>query len=180
MRPQPFVAFHQLLLEGVLFLRHRAGDDNRLAGFQPGRGQVDHLGRLHVGKGTEHLLEFREIGEFGEPAAWSECRAVRGDFHGVDNFAEGGGPPVKMVDATLNQALRVEEALHGVHFYHRVADGRAGGKRHAVAGMLLVQIARLHVEVESLFAAAGLDAGDALHFRCRLQILLSMQTLHKK
>ena len=94
LRPQPLVAFHQLLLEGVLLLGHRAGDDDGLAAFQAGPGQVEHLGRLHVGEGPEHLLEFGQVGEAGEAAARPKRCAVRGDFHRVDHFAEGGRPGV--------------------------------------------------------------------------------------
>jgi hypothetical protein len=68
----------------------------------------------------------------------------------------------------------------GVHLDHRIADRRAGGESDAVAGVLLVQVTGLHVHVEGAFAAAGLDAGDALHLGRRLQVLLSMRTLHKK
>src|SRR5438105_4568216 len=35
-----------------------------------------------------------------------------------------------------------------------------------------MQISRLHVEVEGTFAAGGLDAGDALHLRWGLQVLV--------
>ena len=99
LRPQPLVAFDQLLLEGVLLLGHRAGDDDGLAAFQARPGQVEHLGRLHVGEGPEHLLEFRQVGEAGEAAARPQACAVGRDFHGVDDFAEGGRPGVEMLDA---------------------------------------------------------------------------------
>ena len=69
LRPQPLVAFDQFLLEARLLLGHRAGDDDGLAAFQAGTRQVEHLGRLHVGEGPEHLLEFRQVGEAGEAAA---------------------------------------------------------------------------------------------------------------
>ena len=46
----------------------------------------------------------------------------------------------------------------------------ADHKRRA-AGVLLVEVAGLHVHVEGAFAAAGLDAGDALHLGRRLQVL---------
>ena len=72
LRPEAFVAVHQLLLERRLLLRHRAGDDVRLAALQPGPGKVQHLRRLDVGEGPEHLLEFRQVDEFGEPAAGPE------------------------------------------------------------------------------------------------------------
>ena len=38
-------------------------------------------------------------------------------------------------------------------------------------GMLLVEITRLHVNVESPLGTAGLDSGDALHLGRRLQVL---------
>ena len=77
-----------------------------------------------------------------------------------------------MLDATLAHSLGVEEALHGVHLDHRVADRRAGGEGHPVIGVLLVQIPGLHEDVERPFAAAGLDAGDALHLGRRFEVLV--------
>ena len=44
-----------------------------------------------------------------------------------------------------------------------------------MAGMLLAQIAGFHVEVERPLAAAGLDAGDALHLGRRFQVLEIMR-----
>ena len=138
LRPEPLVAVDQLLLERVLLVGHRAGDDDRLAAFQPRPGQVEHLGRLHVGEGAEHLLEFGQVGERAKRLRGRKRRAVRGDFHRVDHFAEGGRPGVEMLDAAAPQPLGVEEALHRVHLDHRVADRRAGGEGDAVAGVLLV------------------------------------------
>ena len=71
----------------------------------------------------------------------------------------------------LLQSLGVEESLHRVHLDHRVGNRRAGGERHAVAGVLLAQVTGFHVHVECPLAAAGLDAGDALHLGRRLQVL---------
>ena len=76
-----------------------------------------------------------------------------------------------MLDAPASHPFGVEESLHCVHLDHRVADRRAGGERHAVAGVLLVQVSGLHVQVEGPLAAAGLDAGDTLHLGRRLQVL---------
>ena len=175
LRPQPLVAFDQLLLEDVLLVGHRAGNDDGLAALQAGPRQVEHLGRLHVGEGPEHLLEFRQVGEAGEPAAWPQARTVRGDFHGVDDFAEGGRPGVEMLQAPALEPLGVEESLHRVHLDHGVGNRRAGGKGHPVAGVLLVQVTRFHVHVERPLGAAGLDAGDALHLGRRLQVLEIMR-----
>ena len=66
---QPFVAADQLLLEGGLLIGHRAGDHVRLAAFELRAGQVEHLRRLHVGEGPEHLPELGQVDEFGEAAA---------------------------------------------------------------------------------------------------------------
>ena len=76
-----------------------------------------------------------------------------------------------MVDAAAFQPFGVEEALHRVHLDHRVGNRRAGGEGDAVAGVPLVQVAGLHVEVEGALGAAGLDAGDAVHLGRRLQVL---------
>ena len=73
------------------------------------------------------------------------------------------------------QSLGVEETLHRVHLHHRVGNRRAGGERHAVAGMLLAEVTGLHVHVEGPLAAAGLDAGDAIHLGRRLQVLEIMR-----
>ena len=159
----------------MLFLGHRAGDDDGLAALQARTRQVEHLGRLHVGEGPEHLLEFRQVGEAGEPASRPQSRPVRGDFHRVDDFAEGGRPGVEMLQATALEPLGVEESLHRVHFHHGVGDRRPGGERHAVAGMLLAEVTRLHVDVEGPLGAAGLNAGDAVHLGRRLQVLEIMR-----
>ena len=79
LRAEPLVALDQLLLDGALLLGHRAGDDGGLAAFQARPRQVEHLGRLHVGEGAEHLLQFRQVGEPGEAAARPQagCRPAR-------------------------------------------------------------------------------------------------------
>ena len=79
--------------------------------------------------------------------------------------------PSKCSMPRLLQPFRVEEALHRVELDHGVGNRRAGGEGDAVAGMLLAQVAGFHVEVEGPLAAAGLDAGDALHLGRRLQVL---------
>ena len=147
-------------------------------GFPPcqaGPGQVQHLGGLHVGEGPEHLLEFRQVGESGKPASRTQSRTVRGYFHRVDDFAEGGRPGVEMLEPAAFQSLGVEETLHRVHLDHRVGNRRAGGERHPVAGVLLAQVTGFHVDVERPLAAAGLDAGDALHLGRRFQVLEIMR-----
>ena len=168
--PQLLVPLHQFLLEVLLLVRHRAGDDDRLAAGQGRPGQVQHLGGLHVGEGAEHLLELRQVRELGEARAGPQRRPVRGDFHRVDHLAEGRRPGVEMLDAAAPEPLRVEEPLHRVHLDHRVGDRRAGGEGDAVAGVLLSQVAGLHVQVKRPFATAGLDAGDAVHLGRRLQV----------
>ena len=145
--------------------------DSRLAACQPGPGQVEHFRRLHVGEGAEHLLQLGQVRELGKAAARPERLAVRGDLHRVHHFPEGRGPRVKMVDAALGEPAGVEIALDVVHLDHRIAHRRARGEGHAVPGVLLVEIAAFHVEVEGALRATGLDAGDALHFRRRLQVL---------
>ena len=69
-----------------------------------------------------------------------------------------------MVDAPTRQALRVEVALFSVHLHHRVADRRAGGKGDSVAWMVFMEIAALHVQVESAFTSGGLNSGYPFHF----------------
>ena len=69
LRAELLVTFHQLLLQFILLVGHRAGNDRGLAAFEPWPGQIEHVRRLHVGEGAEHLLEFGQVGESGEPAA---------------------------------------------------------------------------------------------------------------
>ena len=59
----------------------------------------------------------------------------------------------------------------GVHLDHRVGDRRAGGKRDAVAGVPLVEIPGLHVEIKRALAPPGLDAGHAVHLGRGLEVL---------
>ena len=63
----------------------------------------------------------------------------------------------------------------GVELDHGVADRRAGGEGDAVAGVALAEVAGFHEQIEGALAAAGLDAGDALHLGRRLQILEEMR-----
>ena len=67
-----------------------------------------------------------------------------------------------------------------VHLHHGVADGRAGGEGDAVARVLLVQVARFHEEIESAFAARGLDARHPLHLGRRVEVLKHLRSRHTK
>ena len=71
----------------------------------------------------------------------------------------------------LFRPVGVEESLHRVHLDHGVGDRRAGGKRHAVARVPLLQVAGFHIKVEGTFAAAGLDAGNPVHLGRCFQVL---------
>jgi hypothetical protein len=132
---QPVIAFHELVLDGALRLQHRAGNDRGLAACEARAWRVQHLGRLHIGHGAEHLLQLRQVDEAREAAAGPEALAVRGNLHGLDDFPEGRGLGVEMIDAALGQPFGIEITLHGIHLDHGVADRRAGGKRQPVAGM---------------------------------------------
>ena len=69
------------------------------------------------------------------------------------------------------EPFRVKVALAlRIHLDHRVADRRAGREDDAVAGVLLAQIAGLHVEVEGPLAASRLDSRDTLHLRGRFEV----------
>ena len=80
-----------------------------------------------------------------------------------------------MLQSPAPQPLGIEESLHCVHLDHGVGNRRGGGEGDAVALVPLFQVAGLHVQVERLFAAAGLDAGDAVHLGRRLQVLKIMR-----
>ena len=176
LRPQPLVAFDQFLLEGVLLLGHRAGDDDGLAAFQAGPRQVQHLGRLHVGEGPEHLLEFRQIGEAGEPASrpqaprrpgrFPSCRRLRRRWPPRRRNAPGHGSCSP--SGSRNRCI--------VYISTIVLEiGVPVAKVTPWPAMLLAQVTGFHVHVEGPLAAAGLDAGDALHLGRRLQVLEIMR-----
>ena len=128
-----------------------------------GRGRCEHRGGLHIRIAAEHLLQFRQVGELGKAAAGPQAGAVWGQFHGVHHLAEGRGPGVEVGEAAGLQARGIEEALHRIHFHHRITDGGAGGEGHAMAGVLLMQVLGFHVQVEGAFTAPGLDAGHPFH-----------------
>ena len=67
--------------------------------------------------------------------------------------------------------VRVEIALDGEHLDHGVADGGAAGEGDAMAGVLLIQVAALHVEVHRALAAAGLNPGNPVHLGGRGEVL---------
>ena len=95
------IALHQGVLERVLCLGHRAGDDRGFVALQAWAGQIEHGGGLHVGVAAEHLLELRQVDELGKAAARAQALAVRRDFQGLDHVAEGGGPGVEVGQAAL-------------------------------------------------------------------------------
>ncbi len=76
-----------------------------------------------------------------------------------------------MVNAALDEPVRIEVALDGIHLHHGVADRRAGGEGDTVAWVLVVEIAGFHVEVERPLAATRLNTGHALHLGRGFEIL---------
>ena len=78
-----------------------------------------------------------------------------------------------MLDPAILECLGIEEPLVGIHLDHAVADRGAAGEHDSVAGVLLVEVAGLHVEIERPLAPAGLDAGHSLHLTWGLQVLVS-------
>ncbi len=81
--------------------------------------------------------------------------------------AKGGGEVRHHILDCHNIIHQMWPATFGVHLDHRIGDRRAGGERHPMPGVLLIQVSGFHVYVERPFPAAGLDAGDALHLgRC--------------
>ena len=76
-----------------------------------------------------------------------------------------------MFQPPASQSFGIEETLHSIHFDHRVADGRAGGERHSMPGVLLVEVSGFHIHVEGPLRTAGLDARNSLHLGRCLQVL---------
>ena len=76
-----------------------------------------------------------------------------------------------MVNAALDEAVRVKVALDGIHLDHRVADRRTGGEGDAVACVLLMKETGFHIQIEGAFTAAGLNASNPLHFGRGFEIL---------
>ena len=166
------VACDQFVLERVLLVGHRAGDDVRLAAFQLRPGQVEHLGRLHVGEGPEHLLQLGQVDELGEAAAG--LAASRRRARSPSSRRPRRRWPPRRRNARCRGCRSPSGSRNRCIVYIStivLRDRRAGGEGDAVAGVLLVQVAGLHVEVEGPLAAAGLDAGDAVHLGRRLQVL---------
>ncbi len=172
---EPLVPPDKPALQLGLLLRHRAGDGLRLAAFEGRRGKVQIVRRLHVGKRPEHLNQLGQVHEFGKARPGPQRGSVRGDFHRLGDLAERGRPAVEVVDAAFRHGFRVEVPLERVHLDHGIADRRARGADEAVPGVLLVEVAGLHVEVERPLAAAGGDAGDPLHLGRRLEVLVGLE-----
>ena len=108
----------------------------------------------------------------------TRCPYYSVDFHRIDDFAEGGGPGVEMVNAALAEPVRIEVALDGIHLHHGVADRRAGGEGDAVAGVLLVEITGFHIEIKGPLTAAGLNTGYAFHLGRRFEVLEVMRLIN--
>jgi hypothetical protein len=64
--------------------------DDRLAGFQFGPGQLQHVGGLDIGHGAEHGQQFRHIDEAGEAGIPAVAAAIGRELQGGDGFGEAG------------------------------------------------------------------------------------------
>ena len=74
--------------------RCRSRDDMRLAAFDFGRRQLEHVCCLHVGERPEHREQLRQVDELGKARVHPVARTVRSEFQRGDGFAEVGRPGV--------------------------------------------------------------------------------------
>ncbi len=96
-----------VLLERVA---RRGCFDDRLAGFEFGPRQLQHVGGLDIGHGAEHGQQFRHIDEAGEAGVHAVAAAIGGEFEGGDGFGEAGGPGIEVPGAGAFEQRRVPDS----------------------------------------------------------------------
>ena len=146
----------------------------RLASFNVGPGQLQHVGGLHVGERAEHRQQLGQVHKFRKPRMHPVARAVRCQFEHRHWLAEVRGPGIEMLDAGGFKHLRCEVALQRVHLGHGVGYRSAGGKHHAAPAVALAQISGLDKHIERAIALGVGQAGDAVHLGDEAQILVKV------
>ena len=141
-----------------------------------GPRQVEHLGRLHVGERPEHLLEFRQVGEPGEAAARPQRLRRPGEISIVSTTSPKVAAQASKCSMPRLCSPSGSRKRCIVYISTIVLEiGVPVANVTPWPGCCSSQVAGLHVEVEGPLAAAGLDAGDALHLGRRLQVLEIMR-----
>ena len=145
-----------------------------------GYGKVEHIRSLDVRALIEHGHQLRQVIELGKSGLCPVSGALRSQLNGGHGFAEGRRPGIEVDEIVPFQCIILEVFLHGIHFYHRVADRGAGGEAYAPASGELIQIADLHIQVAGLLGLRLADAAHVTHFCERSQILVIMRLVDEE
>jgi len=109
-----------------------------------------HISRLcNVEHLAEQIAKLIQIDEIRKSRPRTESVTAGLDLDRLGNHAENGSPVVKVSDIHIVQRLLLEEILPHKQLGYGVADWRSSGENHTAAVMKLLQIAALHLHVES-------------------------------
>ena len=79
-----------------------------------------------------------------------------------------------------SQGAVLQIPLHGVHFRHRITDGRAGGKDHAAPSGQFVHVTAFQKHIRRFLCLAGGKTRDISHFRRQKEVFVSVCFVYKK
>ena len=144
-----------------------------------GNRKLQHIRSLDVCHFLEHGHQFREVIESGESGLCSIAGTFGGKLDGSHRFTEVGCPGIEMQQVIFFQCVILEVLLHGVHLYHGVGNGSAGGKDNASASGKLVQVATLHIEVAALLRFRLGDTANITHLGVCRKVLVVVSLIHK-
>ena len=119
----------------------------------PRNGEIQHIRRLYIGNFFEHRHEFgniereertfiivrlflRQQERFAGNTICTQITNVRPCIQ-----------PVKIGQSLFFERVILQILLHGIKFYHRIADRRSRCKGYALSARDLIEIPALHIKV---------------------------------
>ena len=133
----------------------------------PRNGEIQHIRRLYIGNFFEHRHEFGNIEKL--------CKLNR-----RHRFAERRSPCVKIGQSLFFQRVILQILLHGIKFYHRIADRCSRCKGYALSACDFIEIPTLHIKVGGLLRFGLRDTCHIPHFCICGEVFVKVCLIHKK
>ena len=160
-----------LNLAGRLFLNMKICHRN---------GEIQHIRRLYIGNFFEHRHEFGNIEKLCKAGFGSVAGSGRVKLNRCHRFSESRSPCVKIGQSLFFERVILQIFLHGVEFYHRIADRCSRCKGYALSACDLIEIPALHIKVGGLLRFGLRDTRHIPHFCIRGEIFVKVCLIHKK
>ena len=140
--------------------------------MEPRHRQLQHVRSTNIGHFAEHGHQLRQIDEARKPRVHAVAPAIRRQLQGRHRFPEVPRPRIKLRHMIAAQRHRLQIALHGPHFGHRVRYRCSGREYHSRTTALLVHhMARLHEHIEGTFRVGIRQTCNPRHFGEAVQVL---------